>query len=375
MKKSKWIAMLVGGAMICSLAACGGQSSSAPASTAAPTEKTADTTAAEAGDTTEAADAAAEDKGEGKGYVIGFSNSYNGNTYRQAMEGYLKEAAEELQKTGEVSEVIFAESNQNNSTQVQQIENFILQGVDAIIIDPGSATALTGAIQEASDAGIPCIIINDGPVSSEAELCYQINFDTIAQMGYLTEYVCEAIGGKGNIIELRGTAGSEFDNIAHEGVLKVLEKYPDIKVVAEIYTDWTGSKAQSELASVLPTLDKVDGVVTQGGDSYAAVQAFQSAGLDLPIIGGDNRGYFLKWWANEAPEGYDTVSVSSNPWDGATGLYVAVDILDGMDVPKEMIHPFGIVTKDEVKDYADVADEAICCPTFDRDWVRENLYK
>ena len=375
MKKSKWIAMLVVGAMICSLAACGGQSSSAPASTAAPTEKTADTTAAEAGDTTEAADAAAEDKGEGKGYVIGFSNSYNGNTYRQAMEGYLKEAAEELQKTGEVSEVIFAESNQNNSTQVQQIENFILQGVDAIIIDPGSATALNGAIQEASEAGIPCIIINDGPVSSEAELCYQINFDTIAQMGYLTEYVCEAIGGKGNIIELRGTAGSEFDNIAHEGVLKVLEKYPDIKVVAEIYTDWTGSKAQSELASVLPTLDKVDGVVTQGGDSYAAVQAFQSAGLDLPIIGGDNRGYFLKWWANEAPEGYDTVSVSSNPWDGATGLYVAVDILDGKDVPKEMIHPFGIVTKDEVKDYADVADEAICCPTFDRDWVRENLYK
>ena len=376
MKKSKWIAMLVGGAMICSLAACGGQSSSAPASTAAPTEKTADTTAAEAGDTTEAAaDAAVEDKGEGKGYVIGFSNSYNGNTYRQAMEGYLKEAAEELQKTGEVSEVIFAESNQNNSTQVQQIENFILQGVDAIIIDPGSATALNGAIQEASDAGIPCIIINDGPVSSEAELCYQINFDTIAQMGYLTEYVCEAIGGKGNIIELRGTAGSEFDNIAHEGVLKVLEKYPDIKVVAEIYTDWTGSKAQSELASVLPTLDKVDGVVTQGGDSYAAVQAFQSAGLDLPIMGGDNRGYFLKWWANEAPEGYDTVSVSSNPWDGATGLYVAVDILDGKDVPKEMIHPFGIVTKDEVKDYADVADEAICCPTFDRDWVRENLYK
>ena len=376
MKKSKWIAMLVGGAMICSLAACGGQSSSAPASTAAPTEKTADTTAAEAGDTTEAAaDAAVEDKGEGKGYVIGFSNSYNGNTYRQAMEGYLKEAAEELQKTGEVSEVIFAESNQNNSTQVQQIENFILQGVDAIIIDPGSATALNGAIQEASDAGIPCIIINDGPVSSEAELCYQINFDTIAQMGYLTEYVCEAIGGKGNIIELRGTAGSEFDNIAHEGVLKVLEKYPDIKVVAEIYTDWTGSKAQSELASVLPTLDNVDVVVTQGGDSYAAVQAFQSAGLDLPIIGGDNRGYFLKWWANEAPEGYDTVSVSSNPWDGATGLYVAVDILDGKDVPKEMIHPFGIVTKDEVKDYADVADEAICCPTFDRDWVRENLYK
>ncbi|MEY8353986.1 ABC transporter substrate-binding protein [Lachnospiraceae bacterium 54-53] len=370
MKKNRWIAMLVGGVMICSLAACGGKSGSAQTTSE---EQTAGTTAGEAA----AAEAPeTENKGEGKGYVIGFSNSYNGNTYRQAMESFLKEAAEDLKKTGEVSEVIFAESNQNNSTQVQQIENFILQGVDAIIIDPGSATALNGAIQEASDAGIPCIIINDGPVSSEAELCYQINFDTIAQMGYLTEYVCEAIGGKGNIIELRGTAGSEFDNIAHEGVLKALEKYPEIKVVAEIYTDWTGSKAQSELASVLPALtEEVDGVVTQGGDSYAAVKAFQSAGLELPVIGGDNRGYFLKWWALEAPEGYDTVSVSSNPWDGATGLYVAVDILDGKDVPKEMIHPFGIVTKDEVMNYTDVADEVIACPTYDRDWVRENLYK
>lgn len=314
-------------------------------------------------------------EGEKKGYVIGFSNSYNGNTYRQAMEGYLKQTAEELKKSGDVKELIIAESNQNNSTQIQQIQNFILQGVDAIIVDPGSGTALNGAIQEASDAGIPCVIINDGPVSSKADLCYQINFDTIAQMGFLTDYVCKAIGGRGSIIELRGTAGAEFDNIAHQGVLNVLKNYPDVKVVAEIYTDWTGSKAQSELASVLPTLGKVDGIVTQGGDSYAAVQAFLSAGLELPVIGGDNRGYFLKWWANEAPKGYDTVSVSSNPWDGATGLYVAIDILNGLNVPKEMIHPFGVITKDEVQQYANVADEAICAPTYDWDWVRENLYK
>lgn len=317
----------------------------------------------------------AKQAGAKSGYVIGFSNSYNGNTYRQAMEKYMKEAAEYLKSTGELKELIIAESNQNNSVQVQQIENFILQKVDAIIIDPGSGTALNGAIQEASDAGIPCIIINDGPVTSSAELCYQINFDNVSMMKYLTEYVCDAIGGKGNIIELRGTAGSNFDGIAHGGVLEGLKNYPDVKVVSEIYTDWTSSKAQSELASVLPTLKKVDGIVTQGGDSYAAVQAFLSAGRALPVIGGDNRGYFLKWWANDAPEGYNTVSVSSNPWDGATGLYVAIDILDGMDVPKDMVHPFGVVTKDEVQQFANVADEEICCPTYDREWVRENLYR
>lgn len=314
--------------------------------------------------------------GEKGGYKIGLTNSFNGNSYRQQMEAYAQEAADELTETGEISEFVIVEANNDASKQVQQIENFILEGMDAIIIDPISATALTGAIQEASDAGIPCIIINDGPVESEAELCYQINFDTIDQMSTLTEYVCEVIGGKGKIIELRGTAGAEFDNIAHEGVLKALENYPDIEIVAEVYTDWTGSKAQSELASVLPTLDDVAGVVTQGGDSYAAVQAFEAAGMELPVIGGDNRGYFLKWWANEAPDGYDTISVSSNPWDGATGVYVACDILSGeYEVPNEMVHPFAVVTKDEVENYKDMGDEEIGTPTYDREWVRENLYK
>ncbi len=324
----------------------------------------------------EKADAPAASSGSGKGYKIGFSNSFNGNSYRQNMEKYAQEAADLLIASGEIADFKFAEANQDASKQQQQIQNFILDGMDAIIIDPISATALTDVIQEASDAGIPCIIVNDGPVESDAELCYQINFDTIDQMATLTKYVCEAIGGKGNIIELRGTAGAEFDNIAHEGVIQTLKDYPDITVVAEIYTDWTGSKAQTELASVLPTLDDVAGIVTQGGDSYAAVQAFEAAGKELPVIGGDNRGYFLKWWANEAPEGYDTLSVSSNPWDGATAVYVACDILSGeYNVPKDMVHPFGVVTADEVKNFSDVADEDICCPTYDREWVRENLYK
>lgn len=361
--KKRLFALMLMAAFLFSFTACSSDEASS---------KGASSAAASAGTASQSASSKAAKKGN---FVIGFSNSYNGNSYRQSMEKYAKGAADELKKTSEVSNLIFAESNQNNSTQVQQIQNFIMQGVDAIVIDPGSSTALNGAIQEASDAGIPCIIVNDGPVTSTAKLCYQINFDTIAQMGALTDYVCKAIGGKGNIIELRGTAGTQFDAIAHQGVQAVLKKYPNIKVVSEIYTDWTGSKAQSELASVLPTLGKIDGIVTQGGDSYAAVQAFQSAKRALPVIGGDNRGYFLKWWANDAPKDYNTVSISSNPWDGASAVYVAVDILEGKDVPKEMTHPYGVVTKDDVANYKTVADEAIACPTFDREWVRKNLYK
>ncbi len=369
MKKNKILAVVLSAAIAISLTGCGNSGG-----------KDADSGTANSGSagsgSEELKDTGKKEGESATGYKIGLTNSFNGNSYRQQMEAYAQKAADELTESGEISEFTIVEANNDASKQVQQIENFILEGMDAIIIDPISATALTGAIQEASDAGIPCIIINDGPVESDAELCYQINFDTIAQMATLTEYVCEAIGGSGKIIELRGTAGAEFDNIAHEGVVQTLEKYPDVEVVAEVYTDWTGSKAQSELASVLPTLDQVDGVVTQGGDSYAAVQAFESAGMELPVIGGDNRGYFLKWWASEAPEGYDTLSVSSNPWVGATGVYVACDILSGQyEIPKDMVHPFAVVEKEQVQDYKDMDDEEIGTPTFDREWVRENLYQ
>ncbi len=383
MKRNKVLALLLSAAMVFGMTGCGNSGTDdKTGNTNSGNEQQEDNSGTGTGDSQEGVqdsenkDDDKKDSGSGAGYKIGLTNSFNGNSYRQQMEAYAQEAADELKAAGEISEFTIVEANNDASKQVQQIQNFVLEGMDAIIIDPISATALTGAIQEATSAGIPCIIINDGPVESDEELCYQINFDTIDQMMTLTEYVCEAIGGKGTIIELRGTAGAEFDNIAHEGVLKALEKYPDIKVAAEVYTDWTGSKAQSELASVLPTLDKVDGIVTQGGDSYAAVQAFEAANMELPVIGGDNRGYFLKWWANEAPEGYDTLSVSSNPWDGATGVYVACDILSGeYDIPNEMIHPFAVVEKDQVQEYKDMEDEAIGTPTFDREWVRENLYK
>jgi ribose transport system substrate-binding protein len=351
MRKALFAAIPV--AAMLTLAACGGTSS--PASSGSAGTKT--------------------------GLVIGFSNSFNGNTYRQSMEKYAKDAADALVKTGEIKQLIFAEANQDNNKQIQQIQSFILQKVDAIIVDPGSATALTGVVQQASDAGIPVIVVNDGPIQSDAKLVYQISFDAVAQMKTLTDYVAKGMGGKGTMIELRGMQGDAFDAKAHEGVVESLKAYPNIKVAAEIYTDWTGSKAQTELSAALPNLlkqyGKIDGVVNQGGDSYAAVQAFQQAGVTtLPMIGGDNRGFFLKWWATQAPAGYDTLSVSSNPWDGATAVYVALDVISGKyGVPHTMTHPFAVIAKADVQKYKDVADEAIATPTFDRDWVRANLYK
>jgi len=352
--------------MVFGLVACGGaeKAEEAPAAEA----PAAEAPAAEA----PAAEAPAEEAP--KGYKIGLTNSFNGNTYRQQMEAYFTEVCEAMKADGIISEYTISEANNDANAQISHIESFILDEYDVIIVDPCSSTALNGAIQEAVDAGIPVISINDGPVEFSHELFYDMVFAGDDMMYDLTTYVCEAMGGEGSLIELRGTAGTAFDDLAHSGVVKALEKYPNVEVVAEIYTDWTGSTAQQELASVLPTLDSVDGVVTQGGDAYAAVQAFISAGMDLPIIAGDNRGYFLKWWLNDAPEGYDTLSMSANPWVGGACVYVAIDVLNGETVSNFINFPNGAVTADLLEQFADLEDEGIGTPTYDWDWVRETLY-
>lgn len=347
--KKKVIAALMCAALVLGMTACGSSSDSSSGSSA-------------------------KKESGGDGYKIGFTDNYNGNSYHQSMEKYMQEVADELKKSGDISELTIAEANQDAATQIPQIEDFVMQGYDLIVVDPCSTSSLNSAVQEACDAGIPVLVINDGPIDYENDLVYQLNFDFTDLAYTLTKEVCEQIGGKGSIIELRGTAGTTCDTQMHEGVEKALKEYPDVKIASEIYTDWTGSKAQSELNSVLPTLDKVDGLVTQGGDAYAAVQAFTSAGYsELPVIAGDNRGSFLSWWAKDAPEGYETISGACNPWDGGMAMYIAVDILNGEDVANNMNCPFGYVKADDVAQYADMAEDEVASTSYDWDTIKSDI--
>ncbi len=380
MKLRKVTALAAAGIMAVSLVGCGGGSNEAAATTAAATTAAPETTAEEkkeeAPEETTAEAAKEEGKAEAKGIRVGFTNSYNGNSYRQTEEKQMQIVADQLIADGYISEYTVAEANQDTATQIAQIEDFITQGYDIIIVDPASTSSLNNAIMEACDAGIPVITVNDGPVDCDHEILYQMFFENEAMTQALTEYVCEQMGGSGNLIELRGTAGTTTDDQFHQGVLKALEKYPDVKIVSEIYTDWTASKAQTELNSVLPTLADVKGLVTQGGDAYAAVQAFLSAGYseaDLPVIAGDNRGSFLNWWAEEAPEGYKTLSAASNPWIGAMSLYVAVDICNGDTVANDMSVPFGMVDADALPDYTGLGDDDVAFTEMSWDDIRTQI--
>jgi ribose transport system substrate-binding protein len=271
--------------------------------------------------------------GDTSGKKIGFSNSYAGNSFRQVMIKSFEEMGAKAKTAGKVGGTAVVSSNNNVTEQASQIQNMILQGYDAIIVLAGSDTALNGAIKEACNAGITVVAFASG-VTEPCAYVVDYNLDSYAKAEL--DFIASKLGDKpANILEIRGMAGDGFDKRLNEGVNKALAAHPSYKKVGEVYGQWTGTVAQKEVSGVLPSLPKVDAVLTQGGDGYGAAQAFKAAGRPLPIIVMGNRQDELALWKKEKDaSGYETFSLGATPSVSQVAFWVAQQILAGKQVPK-----------------------------------------
>src|SRR6476660_1427647 len=230
----------------------------------------------------------------GKKWVIALSNSYYGNTWRRQMVEAFKEAAEQAKKEGRIADYIIENGDGSVNQQVAQMNGLILRGVDAIAINSASPTALNGVIEKACAAGIKVIAFDS---IATAPCCYKLDFDFKTAHKDSTKFIIgELLGGKGNILVVRGVKGSAPDQMMYEGAMESLKQFPGAKVVGEVYGQATTAVAQAEVSKLLPSLPQIDAVLTQGGgDDHGVVQAFEQAGRKPPIIEGGGSSNFLKW--------------------------------------------------------------------------------
>lgn len=308
-----------------------------------------------------------------QGYKVGFTDNFDGNTLHQQQEKYFEDLCSAMIEVGIVEDYTLVVANNDVATQVQQIETFIMEGCDLIIVDPCSSSGLDGAIEEAEAAGATVVVFNDGPVSSSH--CYQLNVDCVANFGYLTEWCCEKLGGRGNVLVCRGVAGQSYDALAYQGITEAVAKYPDMKIVGEVYGEYNSTTAQTEIASFLAsTTEKIDLVCGMSGDAYGAAMAFQAAGLEIPLIYGGNRGEFLNWWMEAYNEnGYETISGVATPWFSAAALFLGIDVLDGVDVPQYMYYPMDLIPQEDLFNFEGIDDSEVATNTHDLSWVRSEL--
>lgn len=311
---------------------------------------------------------------EGGDYVIALSNSYFGNAWRKQMVDAFEKAAEEAKAQGRIKDYVVVNGDGTQNQQIAQMNSLILKGVDAICINSASPTALNGVIEKAHDAGIEVIAFDSIATSP---YCYKLDFNFVEQTEWGTQWVADKIGGEGNVIIVRGVSGSVPDQQMYEGQQNVLEKYPDMEVVAEVIGEASTTVAQQAVSNVLPSLPAVDAVLTQGGgDAWGVVQAFQGSGSDMPIVIGDNTAEFLNWWWEQYQEnGYETVSVCSAPTIGGAAVWLALNVLEMPEgsVPEKMSLGVIPITVDNLENYLDTKPGTLAAPTFTEDWVVENL--
>lgn len=280
---------------------------------------------------------------------IALSNNYAGNSWRQAMLKSWDKVTSQAVADGVVAEAPAFTTAENQVTeQAAQIQNLILQGYDAIVINAASPDALNGAIKEACDAGI-VVVSFDGIATEPCAWRIAVDFK---QMGAVQlDYLAEKLPDGGNLLEIRGLAGVFVDDAIHSGIEEGVTKHSQFQVVGSVHGDWAQTVAQKAVAGILPSLPEVQAVVTQGGDGYGAAQAFKSANRPVPLIIMGNRQDELLWWKEQKDaNGYETMSVSIAPGVSTLAFWVAQQILDGKDVPKDMIVPFLRIDQDNLEE-------------------------
>lgn len=374
--KKKALALLLAGAMAMSLAACGSSETAdtSAAETPAATEETDAAESTEAAETTDDAAAADADYALEKGdYVIGLSNSFYGNTWRKQMVESFTEAAEEAKKAGYIADFEIQNGDGTVNTQIAQINSFILEGVDAICINAASSTALNDVIQQAMKQGIK-IIAFDSIIDLDG--AYTMDYDWVSMGEKKTQFVMDKIGGKGNVLIVRGPSGAAPDEGIYEGITNVLNKYPDVKIAAEVLGEADATVTQEGILNVISSLPEIDAVITHcGADSMGVVNAFKSMGKDVPLTIGDNTAEFIKWWDAQSKDGYETLSVNSTPSCGAGALWTAVAVLNGKSVPQNMYLPFIYINQNEIATYSDLQAGEIASPYMTYDYVVDNIFK
>lgn len=287
---------------------------------------------------------------------IALSNNYAGNSWRQAMLTSWETVTGPAVEQGIVAAADAFTTAENSATeQAAQIQNMILEGYDAIVINAASPTALNGAVAEACAAGI-VVVSFDGIVTEPC--AYRIAVD-FKEMGRIqVEYLAGRLPEGGNLLEIRGLAGVFVDDEISAGIHAGVEQFPQFSIVGSVHGDWAQDVAQRAVAGILPSLPDLVGVVTQGGDGYGAAQAIAAAGRDMPIIIMGNRQDELLWWSEQkAANGYETMSVSIAPGVSTLAFWVAQQVLDGKEVPQDLVVPFLTITQDSLE--ADLANTPV----------------
>lgn len=172
--------------------------------------------------------------------------------------------------------------------QLSQVESFINQKVDAIIVNPADTAATKRITDKVKQAGIPLVYVNSRPeVDTLPDGVVFVGTDERAIGRMQMEYLAGKMNGKGNLAIILGRLAHSDTRKRTDGVKDVLGKYPDIKVVEQQSGDWQRDQGMNIMNSWVVSGEKIDAVAANNDEmGIGAAMALKSAGQSNVLVGG-----------------------------------------------------------------------------------------
>ena len=253
-------------------------------------------------------------------YTIGVSNTVQGNGWREEMICAIKAQA---LASGKVAKLNIAHRNTDAAGQSEDIRNLISAKVNAIVVNPADPAGIKDALAEANKAGIVVVAV-DQTVTEPTAYIVSNNQEQYAYLG--AKWLFETMGGKGDVVYMRGIAGASADSDRDKGFKKALAEFPDIKVAQEVFTGWQQDQGKQQILDYIATGTPFGGIWTSGIDNVIVDALVESQAPLVPVVGADNAGFVGQLTKVEGLKG----AAVTNPGSiGAAGLTLALQILDG----------------------------------------------
>jgi ribose transport system substrate-binding protein len=209
-----------------------------------------------------------------KQLVVAFSQANNAEPYRAAQNGLMTK----LFAADPGIRLAISDAQQDNSRQVAQVETFIRQKPGLLIVAPNERAALTAVMGQAMEAGIPVICLERDILQPNYRT--YIHSDNVAIGRLAGQFIVDQLRKKygkpkGNVVAMRGLLGVEGEINRERGAKEILDRYPEIRIVADPVADWIQAKAKDRMTEVLRAQPHID--VVYGHNDPMAVGAYLAA--------------------------------------------------------------------------------------------------
>ncbi|WP_119272510.1 ABC transporter substrate-binding protein [Taklimakanibacter deserti] len=253
-------------------------------------------------------------------FTIGVSNTVQGNGWREEMICAIKAQA---LASGKVAKLNIAHRNTDAAGQLEDIRNLISAKVNAIVVNPADPAGIKDALAEATKAGIVVVAV-DQTVTEPTAYIISNNQEEYAYLG--AKWLFQTLGGKGDVVYMRGAAGASADSDRDKGFKKALAEFPDIKVVHEVFTGWQQDQGKQQILDFIATGTPFNGIWTSGIDNVIVDALTESQTPLVPVVGADNAGFVGQL---NSVEGLKGAAVTNPGSIGGAGVTLALQILEG----------------------------------------------